>query len=199
MKVIALVGAKGCGKSTVAAHLCHRHEFVRLRFADPLKAMLRSLGLKEDQIDGPLKEVPDALLGGHAPRWAMQSLGTEWGRRLISQDLWVNAVRRQIMDSYLARPDIRIVIDDCRFPNEVALVRELGGEVWRIRRPEVEVTVGPVTRALVRWGLSSRVHPSELHWPEFAVDLDLTNEGRPEHVLRQASAALHRIQVKGVE
>jgi hypothetical protein len=29
------------------------------------------------------------------------------------------------------------VIDDVRFPNEAAMIRELGGELWRIERPGI--------------------------------------------------------------
>ncbi len=30
-----------------------------------------------------------------------------------------------------------VVIDDVRFANEVAMIRDLGGELWRIERPSI--------------------------------------------------------------
>ena len=94
-------------------HLVAKHGFVRVRFADPLKAMMRQLGPGEREIDGDLKEVPSAILGGQTPRYAMQHLGTEWGRNLIHPDLWVMAWKER------AKQCERVVADDCRFPNEV--------------------------------------------------------------------------------
>ena len=89
--IIGLTGLAGSGETTVARHLMGMHGFVRHRMAEPLKSMLKALGLTEQQIDGDLKEVPCELLGGKTPRHAMQTLGTEWGRDLISQNLWVKA------------------------------------------------------------------------------------------------------------
>jgi hypothetical protein len=33
---------------------------------------------------------------------------------------------------------ISVVVDDVRFPNEAAIVRRLGGELWRVERPGTE-------------------------------------------------------------
>lgn len=127
MILIGFCGYAGSGKSTAAQRLCGRHGFVRHRFAGPLKDMLRALGLSEEQVDGNLKEVPCALLGGKTPRWAAQSLGTEWGREMISPTLWV--------DAWAAKVDVSpvpVVCDDVRFPNEVYAVKQRGGIVVRI-------------------------------------------------------------------
>lgn len=177
MRLIALTGAKGSGKSTVAEELVATHGFVRMRLADSLKAMLRTIGLTEAQIEGDEKELPCALLGGKTPRHAMQTLGTEWGRNLIHAELWSNILRTQLVGLMLSRPDIRVVVDDCRFPSEHAMLRGLGAEVWRLRRPSVEVQLSALQRALVRWGLSKQVHRSELFWPDMKADREVLNEG----------------------
>lgn len=126
--LIAFTGPAGSGKTTAAKYLVDHHGFIRMRFADPLKRMLATLGLSPEQIDGPEKENPCDLLCGQSPRWAMQSLGTEWGRECIDADLWVYLWRT-------ARRDIGgkdIVVDDCRFRNEVAAIRSEAGFVVRI-------------------------------------------------------------------
>src|SRR5699024_8911126 len=105
--------------------------YERVRFAGPLKAMLKALGLTDAQVDGDQKEVPSDLLRGLTPRWAMQTLGTEWGRNCIHPNLWVSAWKASIV----GKP--RVVVDDLRFPNEEAAVRDLGGVVWRVERPGV--------------------------------------------------------------
>ena len=61
MQIIALTGPKGAGKSTVAQHLVDAHGYHRMRFADPVKRMLRAMGLSVEHIDGALKEMPVAL------------------------------------------------------------------------------------------------------------------------------------------
>lgn len=138
VQLIALTGYAGSGKSTLAHLLAWEHRFTIVKFAAPLKDMLRALGLSEREIEGDLKEQPCALLGGHTPRRAMQTLGTEWGRELFGQDFWVGIAMhkvRAVLDC-----GGRVVIDDCRFPNEAAAIRAAGGVVVRIVRPGV----GPV-------------------------------------------------------
>lgn len=125
--IVALSGLAGSGKSTVADHLCARWGFRREKMAGPLKDMLRVLGLTDAHIEGALKEVPCDLLGGRTPREAMITLGTEWGRDLVHPDLWVNAWKRRAAGGL-------VVCDDCRFVNEAAAIRSMGGSIVRIVR-----------------------------------------------------------------
>lgn len=131
--LIALCGQAGSGKSTCAAKMSNYYGYTPVKFAGPLKDMLRSLGLSEKQIEGELKEVSCELLGGHTPRYAMQTLGTEWGRQLISTSLWVSAWKKRV--EQIIRLGGKVVVDDCRFDNELLAVRALGGIAIRIERP----------------------------------------------------------------
>jgi hypothetical protein len=130
--LIGLCGAMRAGKSTAAEQLVKEHGFHRLRFAGPLKDMMKCLGLTQAEIDGDLKETPCAKLGGKTPRHAMQTLGTEWGRNLIWNELWTDALRRTAEMALACGADV--VVDDLRFPNEVKLIKELGGHVICIER-----------------------------------------------------------------
>lgn len=130
-KVIVLTGQAGSGKSTIAAQLAAQGYTV-VKFAGPLKAMLRALGLTDAEIEGDLKEKPCPLLGGRTPRYAMQTLGTEWGRNLIAPDLWVAAWQHAVR-GVLASGG-RVVVDDCRFRNELAAAMEMGGVAVRLVR-----------------------------------------------------------------
>jgi len=193
MMLIALCGAKQSGKTTVSETLVNEHGFVRMRFADTLKDMLVTMGLTRAQIDGGDKEKPSKLLGGKTPRWAMQSLGTEWGRDMVSQDLWVNALALRM--AKFSDPKQRVVIDDCRFPNEVAMIHGLDGELWRVRRPNVEPKVSFLSRLLVRWGLSKKIHPSEIYWPRFEVDAEIVNDGTLGDLQAETNRILRRVRV----
>ncbi|MFG1226010.1 nucleoside/nucleotide kinase family protein [Xanthobacter wiegelii] len=127
--IIGFAGRAGAGKTTAAQHLVQHHGFERVRFAGPLKSMMRALGCTEEEVDGARKELPCDLLGGRTPRQAMQWLGTEWGREMIAPDLWTRAWE------YAAAGKPRVVVDDVRFPNEVEAVRRLGGVVIQLLAP----------------------------------------------------------------
>jgi hypothetical protein len=175
MLLIVMTGAKQSGKTTASNLLVDEYGFIRLRFADALKRMLLAMGLTPNDIDGDAKEKPCVLLGGKTPRWAMQSLGTEWGRSLISDNLWVDILWCEIDRLRAANPDVRIVIDDCRFPNEYKMVKMLGASVWSIRRAMVEPVVTRWSRFLSWFGIGKRVHISELYWSKFEVDVTVRN------------------------
>jgi hypothetical protein len=139
MRLPRLIGlyspAPGCGKSTVAVLLT---EHQRLSFAAPLKRavsnMLIDLGLPSFHYVYANKEVIIPELGVSA-RHMLQTLATEWGRSCIHPDFWVMIARARTQR--IMADSGSVVIDDVRFPNEAAMVFELGGELWRIERPGV--------------------------------------------------------------
>lgn len=128
--VIALTGLAGSGKSTASKYLVENHGYHLVKFAGPLKDMLRAIGLSEAQIEGNLKEEPCEWLQGATPRHAMQTLGTQWGRACIGPSFWIELWVRRV-NQIIAKGG-RVVVDDCRFPNEADEVRKLGGVVWRL-------------------------------------------------------------------
>ena len=144
-QLIALTGLIGSGKSTVAKHLVAQHGFVLVKFAGGLKAMLHALldysliqaSTIDAMIEGDLKETPASILSHHTPRHAMQTLGTEWGRNLIGQDFWVQIAASRIQQ--IRSFNSPVVVDDCRYPNEATLIRQLGGTIWKLSRPGAAV------------------------------------------------------------
>lgn len=186
LPVIGLMGALGSGKTTVAKHIAATRGYLRLRMADPLKDMLLALGLTRAQVDGDEKETPSPILGGRTPRFAMQTIGTEWGRQIIHPDIWVNAMAHKIGHLGVLPPaDPRrpngVVIDDIRFPNEVAMVERLGGLLAVIRRKSAESD--PFKPA----------HPSETFWRGVAAIHrvpEIHNEGDIQALLAAAERVL---------
>ena len=131
--IVAFTGKAGCGKST-AADVLVEMGWTRVKFASPLKDMCRALGLTEEQIEGADKErVINDL--GVTPRWIMQTLGTDWGRKLIHPDLWVAMAKTRIEQA-----TGNVVVDDCRFENEAQVIRDLGGQVVGITRADLADT-----------------------------------------------------------
>jgi hypothetical protein len=167
LPVIALKGKGGSGKSTAAGFLLAKG-YAKVSFAAPLKRMIETLGLSPDEMGGHLKEQPCAILSGASPRAAMQTLGTEWGRSL-HPDFWVNIWTRRAKE-VLAK-GYGVVVDDCRFENEAAAVRALGGyvvEVVNARQPARSV------------GIVGHVSEDQ----DFDPDVVVVNDGRNLAILR---------------
>lgn len=127
--IVGICGKKFSGKSMCAKHLVRTQGFECVGFAKPIKDAMYALGLTWAQVQGDEKELPCALLGGKTPRYAMQTLGTEWGRDTIHADLWIR--------SWMARAAsfANVVVDDVRFTNEVEAIRSAGGILIEIVTP----------------------------------------------------------------
>lgn len=170
--IVAFTGQAGSGKSTATKYLVEQHGYTLVKFAGPLKDMMRLIGLTEDEIEGSLKEKPCNLLAGKTPRHAMQTLGTEWGRNCIGDGFWINLWRERAVD-VLAQAG-RVVVDDCRFPNEAAAIRRLGGDIYRITG---------------RGGIPGH-HESERGCGD--EDLVIANDNAPEALFGKVDEALRR-------
>ena len=133
MTFIGLHGKAHSGKDTVASILKSEHDFIGLAFATPIKdALMGMFGIEPGAVHDPARKdvVIDWL--GQSPRKLMQSLGTEWGRHLVSEDLWIRHAGRRL--KYHAMITGKVVVTDVRYENEAAWVRENGGVVWHIER-----------------------------------------------------------------
>lgn len=145
MKLIALAGKAGSGKDTVADRLCAVHGFVRYEFARPIKAMTAAIGLRCDTREE--KELPHPLFGV-SPRRMWQTLGKEWGRDLICDDIWLRCASEHIrrIQRWMDANDHKdlpvkpkgLVITDCRFANEAAFIAARDGVIWHVQRPGVQ-------------------------------------------------------------
>ena len=187
MKLIALTGLHGAGKDTVADALPAR----KLAFADVLyREVAEAFGATVAQLKcRETKEVPSASLrlkncrdpGFEAFRWGRQDYVSSDMPRSPRQILqwWGDYRRAQSPDYFLVRTQAALggdcVITDCRFPNEAAMVRQLGGQIWQVVRPGHEPP---------RTG-----HASETTGDEFAPDRVLVNDGSLEDLKREALSA----------
>lgn len=141
MRLLGLTGKAGSGKDTAAIAL-RSLGFVRVAFADPIRDMLRALGVSEEHMSGPAKEMPVPHLGLSYRRLA-QTLGTEWGRTL-DPDFWIRVARERIACQLGHSP---VVVTDVRFDNEARLIREMGGALLQIERPGIPAVAAHVSEA----------------------------------------------------
>jgi hypothetical protein len=138
IRIIGLAGRIGAGKTLAASMVPSAYP---IQWADPiyrgLSAMLDIPG--EVLRDRTQKERPIEVGGIDViPRDLLRTLGTEWGRQLVHSELWVRLTMRRVETLHETIEASTFAICGTRFPNEVAAIRERGGEVWWIDRPGLE-------------------------------------------------------------
>ena len=134
--LIGLHGLARTGKDTAATYLAAHYALLSYAFAEPLKlAIAQMFNLTAEHIEGALKEQP--LPGiGKSPRQLMQLLGTDWGRDLVHRELWLLLAEQNLHNLASLLPDAPgVVISDVRFENEAEFIRQRGGVVIHIQRP----------------------------------------------------------------
>lgn len=181
-RILALCGPAGSGKSTLANLLVQEEGYTRTSFANGLKTMLAGLlyfqnvddAQVQRMLNGDLKEEPSVYLGGKTPRFAMQTLGTEW-RNMVDRDLWVNVWENSI--KFSDEFSDKIVVDDLRFKHEAQRVWDLGGTILRVHRSDQDVKPDS--------------HISEQEYLTIDYGVQITNyENHPEYMLDQVRAYL---------
>ena len=141
MILIGIAGPAQSGKSTLAGEFRRLVEFRGQKyseqpFAGPLKRMLGAIGVDVSDLS---KNVPVPFLDGRiTPRIMMQTLGTEWGRSLLT-DLWLRAWQHELDGNAHV-----VTVPDVRFDNEAELVRSLGGLIVHVqRKPTADMLAVP--------------------------------------------------------
>lgn len=167
--IIGISGYARTGKDSVADILAGSFGFERLAFADKLRECVYALNpiIAHGKTWGsPLYLQPiidihgwDGVKStpfGPEVRRLLQRFGTEVGRNILGQNVWVDAT--------FAVTDITkdYIITDCRFRNEAMGILRKGGKMWRINRPGV----GPVND-----------HISEVGLDDFSFDAVIDNDG----------------------
>jgi len=191
-KVVGICGLIGHGKDTAAGFLIEQG-YQRISFAGVLKDTCAALfGWDRILLEGNTTEsrafreqvdtwwanrldIPD-----FTPRYALQHIGTDVFRRNFHPDIWVAACERQI-----EMTDKNVVISDCRFYNELNVIKRLGGKtvvVWRHAKPDWWATASNVNKS----GTNSQtnntmqvifpeIHPSEWSWAGWKFDFEINN------------------------
>jgi hypothetical protein len=191
LKIIGLVGKKRVGKDTAADAIVRElgPSCARVAFADPLKqGVCGILGFEsvESMEDKLGKESPITWLGGVSLRTIYQTLGTEWGRKMIHRDMWLILMHQRL--KRLAEAGYTtVIITDIRFNNEVEFVRRLKGELIYIRRAEA--------KELKPWWVRFKPHSSEAGVVPLGGDSVIQNNGSLEsfrhEVLRVVEALIY--------
>lgn len=171
-RVIGITGRAGAGKTTLASLVPGA---VVMQFADPLYAAVAALtGLPEAMLRHPLHKGRIIPWLGKTPRQLLQTMGTEWGRAMVREDVWLVMARRRI-EAWRESGASTVIVADVRFDNECQFIRDdMGGQVWGVFRS----------------GKPDDGHSSEAGVHPSLVDLWLPNNGSLEDLRLSAASAL---------
>lgn len=201
-QIIGIIGFKGSGKDTAGDYLVREYGFVRDSFAGSLKdAVAYVFGWDRTMLEGTTpesrawRETPDTwweekldwsnhpgsyLSSRFTPRIAMQFWGTDLLRKNFHNDLWILSLQHRIRNME------KVVITDCRFPNEFRAIKDAGGKVYRVKRgPEPEwyeqgflASSGLLCSSHKMKELG--IHESEWAWLSLPFDAVIENNGSIE-------------------
>lgn len=167
--IIGLGFKARAGKDTVAAHLVNNYAFVQESFAYPLKEYIgrEICGFNDKQLYGAWKETPDPEWG-MTPRQMLQLIGTDALRKIVHDDFWVIPMKRKLKEHI--RNERHVVISDVRFPNEINMIRTLGGLIVKVDREHPDK-------------ISNEKHSSELELEAYSAwDVVIENNGTLEEL-----------------
>lgn len=200
--VIGIVGFKGSGKDSLARQFIEIG-YKKYAFADSLKDVLSStFGWERSLLEGDTlesrkwREEPDiwweeklnwsdqlsfkSVFPRFTPRVAMQLVGTDVFRKYFNDNLWILSLENKI------RNKTNIVISDCRFPNEIKMIRDNGGIIIRVIRGEepdwykVGLDAANGNNSAKEYLLSKQIHMSEWAWLNQDFDIEIYNNSTPE-------------------
>lgn len=140
--IVGIAGLISSGKDTAADYLCTVYGFKRMSFGASLKDAISVIfSWDRELLEGSTKHSREwrdqvdvwwaARLGiPHlTPRWILQQWGTEVARKSFHDAIWVASLENKLRNIHED-----IVITDCRFPNEIAAVKNAGGITIRTHR-----------------------------------------------------------------
>lgn len=179
MTIIALTGVAGSGKSTVAKFLVEDHGYTEVSLAAPLKEVLYKVNPDLDDgygcvnLAGQVDKHGWDVVKRKYPvvREMLQDLGQ--AIRAYQPDFFIRVAEAEIerMGSEVGYHHLKVVIPDCRFPNEAMWVRLY--------------TAAYVVRVAGRAEKGVRADASEAGLPDDLVDFDLRNVVGMEALRRQ--------------
>lgn len=219
--LIGLVGLIGSGKNTAADYLIQKNNFKSDSFAKSLKDVAATVfGWDRDALEGNTVEsrkwretvnvwwAEKLEIAELTPRWVLQNIGTELFRRHFHNDIWVYSLEKRILDNI----NSNVVVTDCRFPNEIDIIRRLNGKIIQIRRGEnpswwnqakfvvehrnnEEVkNLDIYLNYLKELREKIKIHESEYMWANSEIDYIVQNDGSIDDLYLQIQNILNNLK-----
>jgi len=202
--IIGVCGFQSSGKDTIADYLIREHNFIRLSFASVLKDIISIIfDWPRDKLEGLTKE--DRLwreqidpwwsktleIPNLTPRYIMQYIGTDLFKKHFHTDIWVKIIENKINNLY-NNNNQNIIISDCRFENEINMIRQLGGKIIQVHRDP------PQWFYKYRQGEYPEevelIHKSEKDWIRCHRDYDIQNDDTIDKLFENVSKIIRSIE-----
>lgn len=158
-RIIGLSGYARSGKDTTGLLLQEKYGYTPVSFAASLKNLLYLTNppLREGGYSTrPLQDAVDRYGWDEvkqdfpSSREMLQRLGVAC-RKMFGEDVWVRTAFSGLT------PGQRYVFTDVRFPNEAQAIRSVGGEVWRVIRPNTGPVNGHVSETALDTDCPERI------------------------------------------
>lgn len=191
MILLGIAGLARSGKDTAADYLAGQLHLARYAFAEPLKTMLKSVFGDNFHEGDRLGICPET---GVSYRHMLQTLGTELGRKLWCEDVWINLVEKRWNEvkggnTYTTKGRGRtlnegMILSDVRFDSEAEWIKGNGGVVVQLTRPTLATGTPEVT------------HASEQGVSRSLIDVHIDNSGTVEYLHTQLSSLVEVLKVR---
>lgn len=182
MRLIGMSGMARSGKDTVGTHLVEHFNFKQYALADPLKrACAEMFGLPLiDFYEGDREKINE--FWGFSPREMAQLMGTECGRQVFRDDIWIKRAEMEY-ETMSAFVHAGMVVTDCRFENEVQWIKDTGGTIIHVQRPGADGVVGVGN------------HLSEAGYPDELKDHIVVNDGTLEDLYEKINDIMMPVEI----
>lgn len=141
-KIIALTGAKGCGKDTTATILRNTFDngntkVMSIAFADPIKnEVMRIFGLSDVYEYDNFKR--SKILPNYSGAGVIEGRHVVREIGMLMRRYNINQFVQYVDENFEMWPDVIWVVTDLRFDNELIHLQNLGAKIVKIKRKMIE-------------------------------------------------------------
>jgi hypothetical protein len=176
MVILGFTGHIGSGKSTASEYLVNQYDFEKYAFALPIKNVAIAMGFSHRELYGTQEEkLSINEYWNVSGRTFMQKFGTEIGRAVLPKIIpdmnfgkynspWIRLFEIYVAEKNKDKTVESIVVEDVRFNNEAKVIREHGGYIIRIIRPDDHYSI-------------YKNHASETEMDGITADFTIINDG----------------------
>lgn len=182
--IIGICGFQSSGKDTIANYLVKNHNFIKLSFASATKDVVSCLfSLDRNMLEGNTpecrkkREEVDSWWSNRlgipnlTPRKMLQLIGTDVFRNNFHKEIWISILEKKLLFNLHSN----IVISDCRFSNEINILKKYNAKIIHVYRNLPNWFIPYKNNETIDSEEFNKIHSSELDWIKSDFDYDINN------------------------